>query len=98
MAAIAVQCEGSRERGWSCSVTLREGGLDISNHHLRVWESDLARLAPGASDPSALVKATFRFLLERESPQMILRTFELTDIARYFPEYETTIRKPVPRT
>jgi hypothetical protein len=98
MAAIAVQCDGSRERGWSCVVKLREGGIDISTHHIRVWESDLTRLAPTASDPSALVKASFRFLLERESPQMILRTFELTDIARYFPEYETTIRKRVPRT
>ena len=97
MAAIAVQCDGSRERGWSCIVTLREGGIDISTHHVRVWESDLTRLAPNAPDPGALVKASFRFLLDRESPQMILRTFELTDIARYFPEYETTIRKRVPR-
>jgi hypothetical protein len=93
MAAIAVQCEGSRERGWSCSVTLREGGIDISNHHVRVWQSDLQRLAPTASDPSALVKASFKFLLERESPHMILRTFELSDITRHFPEYEAAIRR-----
>jgi hypothetical protein len=93
MAAIAVRCDGTREKGWSCLVTLREGGLNISTHHVRVWESDVTRFAPNASDPSALVKASFRFLLDRESPQMILRTFELTDIARYFPEYETEIRK-----
>ena len=93
MAAIAVQCEGSRADGWTCSVTLREGGLEISKHHVRVWQSDLTRLAPHASDPATLVKLSFAFLLERESPQMILRSFELTDIARYFPEYEATIRR-----
>jgi hypothetical protein len=92
MAAVAVRCEGNRAEGWSCSVTLREGGIDISNHHVRVWASDLQRLAPYASEPTALVKASLKFLLERESPQMILRSFELMDIARYFPEYEKTIR------
>ena len=60
MAAVAVQCEGSRSEGWSCLVTLREGGLDISKHYVRVWWSDLQRLAPYASEPSALAKARFR--------------------------------------
>lgn len=98
MAAVAVQCEGNRTAGWSCSVTLREGGLDISKHHVRVWASDLQRLAPYASDPTALVKASFKFLLERESPQMIMRSFELTDIARYFPDYEAAMRHTVRAT
>jgi hypothetical protein len=39
------------------------------------------------------VKLSFAFLLERESPQMIIRSFDLLDIARYFPEYEATIRR-----
>ena len=95
MAAIAVRCDGSRSDGWACVVDLREGGLDISTHHVRVWASDLERLSPNASDPTALVKASFRFLLERESPQMILRTFELSDVARYFPEYEAEMRRHV---
>ena len=73
-------------------MTLRERGLDISRHDVRVRASDMQRLAPGASDPTALVKASFKFLLERESPEMILRSFDLLDIARYFPEYEQTIR------
>jgi hypothetical protein len=93
MAAVAVQCEGSRSDGWLCSVRLREGGLDISSHSVRVWASDLQRLAPYATDPTALVKASFKFLLARESPQMILRSFELTDVARYFPEYEKSIQR-----
>jgi len=34
--------------------------------------------------------------LERETPQMILRSFELTDIARYYPAYERDIRRRGP--
>ena len=86
MAAIAVRCDGSRADGWMCSVTLREGGLDISSHRVRVWAADVDRLAPGSGDPVTLVKSSFAFLLERESPQMVLRSFELSDIGRYFPE------------
>ncbi len=93
MAAIAVQCEGGRTDGWTCSVTVHEDGIDVSSHVVLVAASDLERLAPDAADPTALVRASFAFLLERESPQLILPSFELTDIARYFPEYEATIRK-----
>jgi len=92
MAAIAVHCDNSREDDWTCAVTLREGGLGISKHRVRVSQSDLARLSPNASEPTALVEASFAFLLERESAQMINRSFDLLDIARYFPEYESTIR------
>ena len=91
MAAVAVRCEGTPSDGWSCTVTLREGGLDISTHRVRVRGSDLQRLAPVATDPAVLVKQSFQFLLERESPQMILKSFDLLDIARYFPEYEPEI-------
>ena len=43
--------------------------------------------------PEVLVKKSFEFLLERESNTSILRSFELPVISRYFPEYETTIKK-----
>ena len=38
-------------------------------------------------DPERLVRASFEFLLEREPASSILAEFELSDIARYFPEY-----------
>ena len=95
MATIAVSCDGSPAEGWTCRGTLREGGLDVSTHAVRVLASDLQRLAPNAADPSALVKESFAFLLERESPKMILRSFDLLDIARYFPDYEAEIRRRV---
>jgi hypothetical protein len=56
-----------------------------------VTRSDLARLAPGAVDPLDLVRASFAFLLEHEPKESILPEFHLTDIGRYFPDYEREI-------
>jgi hypothetical protein len=38
------------------------------------------------------VEESFRFLLEREPKESILRRFNLTVISRYFPEYEREIK------
>ena len=92
MISVTVRCDGRRGDGWTCSVGLREHGIDVSTHSVRVSAADLDRLAPGSDDPTALVEESFDFLLERESPASILRSFELTEIGRYFPEYESTIR------
>lgn len=88
MASISVSCEGDANEGWTCHVTLADGGRDVSTHQVRVRAADLSRLDPGATGPDQLVKASFAFLLEREAPESILRSFDLTDIARYFPEYD----------
>lgn len=40
-----------------------------------------------------MVEASFAFLLERESRELILREFDLPLINRYFPEYESEIRR-----
>ena len=93
MPSIAVRCEGGRETGWTCSVVLSEGGSKVTTHRVAVRSPDLERLAPGADDPTGLVEASFEFLLERESPQSILRAFDLTEIGRYFPDYEREIRR-----
>jgi hypothetical protein len=75
--------------GWDCTVTVRNGGE--THHRVLVSRADLARLAPGASDPVSLVEASFAFLLEREPKESILREFDLTVIGRYFAEYEREI-------
>lgn len=77
--------------GWECLVTIRDSGE--TRHRVHVSDADLARLAPGATDPHELVAASFAFLLERESNQSILREFDLMVIGRYFPEYEGEITR-----
>lgn len=42
--------------------------------------------------PEVLVEKSFEFLLDREPNTSILRSFELSVIGRYFPEYEGVIK------
>lgn len=79
--------------GWDCEVTVHDDGE--SHHRVRVTGKDLARLAPGASDPVELVQASFEFLLEREPKESILREFDLSVIGTFFPEYEGEIGRNV---
>jgi hypothetical protein len=77
--------------GWECDVEIRNGETS-TRHMVRVTAAELALLAPAASEPDDLVRRSFTFLLEREPKESILRRFSLSDIGRYFPEYEATIR------
>ena len=91
MTAVAVDCVAVGA-GWRCAVRIDEGGSS-TDHEVAVQAADLARLDPGASDPSDLVRRSFAYLLEREPKESILGAFELTVIGRYFPEWERTVRR-----
>ncbi|MBA2721268.1 MAG: hypothetical protein H0U52_18805 [Chloroflexi bacterium] len=94
MIDIEVRCEATAN-GSSCTVRLRDGERKVSSHVVRVRAEALRRLDPASADPTELVRRSFAFLLEREPPSSILRTFDLLEIGRYFPEYEATIRQRV---
>ncbi len=53
------------------------------------------KLTWGRGDPIELVRCSFEFLLARESKESILARFNLREISRYFPEYETEIKKQI---
>jgi len=78
--------------GWNCRVRVDDGS-STTEHTVTVSSADLARLAPGADDPIDVVRRSFEFLLEREPRESILRTFDLTVIGRYFPDYERSITR-----
>lgn len=65
---------------------------DLTTHEVTATSADLKRYGDKAS-PEFLLKASFEFLLEREPKESILRSFALSVIERYFPEYPTEIRK-----
>lgn len=81
------------EDAWTCRVTVEVEGGPRTEHRVRVPAADLERLDPGARDPHLLVNRSFRFLLAREPATSILRSFDLTEIGRYFPEYEAETRR-----
>jgi hypothetical protein len=73
-------------------VRVIEAGSE-STHQVTLDPKDHVRLAGGAVEPHELVKKSFEFLLEREPKESILSRFDLSVIARYFPEYEREIKK-----
>ncbi|HXU86815.1 MAG TPA: hypothetical protein VN773_13525 [Verrucomicrobiae bacterium] len=90
--SVEVACTGDGRVGWTCFAAIREANRTVSEHEIRVAPGDLARLAPSATDPTGLVERSIAFLLQREPPTSILRTFDLTVIGHFFPSYEATIR------
>lgn len=85
MAEISVQSSETAD-GWRFDVRVADGGSE-SRHEVTLSRADRDRIAR-AADPLQLVRESFAFLLEREPKESILRSFDLTVIARYFPEFE----------
>ena len=73
-------------------VTVSERGSQ-TQHRVTLCTADYQRLAGSKASPEELVAESFRFLLEREPKESILRSFDLTVISRYFPEYEREIAR-----
>ena|ERR1043166_5520953 len=61
-----------------------------TRHRVTMPAAIHARLG-GTATPAAFVRAAFAFLLDREPKESILRRFDVTVIARYFPEFEEKI-------
>ncbi|HXC77331.1 MAG TPA: hypothetical protein VNU19_09790 [Candidatus Acidoferrum sp.] len=78
--------------GWTCRVRIDEQGEMVSEHTVTVTTADKERFGPG-STIEGLVTRSFEFLLEREPPTSILRTFALRDIERYFPDFPNLVRQ-----
>ena len=92
MADIDVSCVTATD-GWLCQVTVADHGSE-SRHSVTFTRADFQRLtAGGGESPDGLVRRSFEFLLTRESKESILKSFALTDIGRYFPEYEAEIKR-----
>lgn len=62
-----------------------------TSHLVSVQAAYAQKLTQGKIPTAELVKQSFLFLLAREPNTSILRQFDLSVIARYFPEYEQQI-------
>lgn len=85
----SLRIERIREHDWMVIV---EGGV-ATEHSVSVTEDDLERFTGGRAQPEELLRASFEFLLERESNASILRHFALPTIGEYFSDYENEMRR-----
>ena len=60
---------------------------DETRHRVTIDRQSCERLSKGHA-PEQVLEAAFRFLLDREPKESILRHFDVSVIARYFPEFE----------
>jgi hypothetical protein len=68
-------------------VVVREGEGE-TRHHVTMSREMCDRLTADKHAPERCLEAAFRFLLDREPKESILRRFDVTVISRYFPEFE----------
>ena len=88
---ITVEKSQSHDGGGRYAVNVDGVRFDVG-----VRDADAQRLAPGIA-VDALVRESFRFLLEREPLESILPAFDLPVIGRYFPGYEAEIGRRMRR-
>jgi hypothetical protein len=88
---IEVTCS-RRGDDWLAHVTVTDRGSS-RQFEVTVTAEELAGLDPDNPEPHDLVLRSFEFLLTREPKESILRSFGLSVISRYFPEYERDIRR-----
>ena len=69
------------------AVTVREPDGQTS-HQVSMSHQTWQRLSGGNYTPERCIDAAFRFLLDREPKESILRRFDVTLIAHYFPAFE----------
>jgi len=81
----------------SFDVVIREGGGE-TRHHVTMSRETCERLTGGKYSPEQCLEAAFRFLLDREPKESILGRFDVTVIARYFPEFERELPRYLSRS
>jgi hypothetical protein len=90
MAEIAVVAGAEDAERLSFRVTVT-GGSSETTHEMMVGRADLERLARSDETGTQFVRRCFEFLLEREPNEAIMRTFDVSVIKTYFPNFEEEI-------
>lgn len=73
-------------------VTVTEGG-SRTRHTVTMRHATYEHLSGGRVDPGACVRGAFEFLLDHEPKESILSSFDITVIAKYFPDFERQLGK-----
>ena len=75
-----------------------KGERGETRHHVTMSQEKYQRLTAGKHTPEQCVEAAFRFLLDREPKESILRSFDVAVISRYFPEFEQKLSRYLSRS
>ena len=96
MENIEIINEEQTENGWRFVVEVGPpagGGESKTQHSVTLDKEYWEKLTDTQHKPEELVRKSFEFLLAREPKESILREFNFHEIAKYFPEFESEIKK-----
>jgi len=65
----------------------------ITEHVVLLSDQTYKKLTKNLKTKEELLMFSFEFLLEKEDNTSILKTFELSEISRYFPDFSSYIEK-----
>lgn len=88
---IKIKKEEEIKHGWKFLVEVGEDSRK-TEHMVSLDKDYYEKLTNSRINPGELIKKSFKFLLERESKESILREFDLRLISQYFSEYEDEAR------
>ena len=92
MARIEIDSETEGRNNWKYQVRLKDNG-HTQDHEVTLNWSDYDLWSHGRVAPEKVVRAAFKFLLQRESASSILAKFDCSVIRRYFPEVDAELPK-----
>lgn len=81
-----IDLEQITEEPWEYHITLLEDDTNLGEFVVTM-SGDEYRKYSGTEEPDDVIRATFKFLLAHEDPEMILERFSITTIEQHFPEY-----------
>ena len=84
---VAVTLMPNKGTALRFEVVVSEGKSE-SRHDVTMSTEMCSRLTTGRHTPERCIGAAFCFLLDREAKESILPRFDVSVIARYFPEFE----------
>ena len=84
---IIIYSQKEKDNGWEITIH-----LDGTEFLVFLDKDYWLELTEEKKKPEELVVDSFKFLLDREPKEAILREFNLKEIKRFFPEYEKEIR------
>jgi hypothetical protein len=91
MKEVTVTQQNTNDQEWQFDVTVNS---DSTTHHTVTLTKDYwTKLTNETTPPEELINLSFKFLMNRESNESILRNFNLEVIQTYFPEYESDIKR-----
>ena len=89
---IRVTEANQREEGWTFLVELGHGE-GLIEYFIDVDKDYWTRLTSRRVEPADLVRETFRFLLDKQPKEVILKRFNIAEVAGQFPVFEHEIKR-----